>query len=133
MLQVAAQELGVPVEMCHTSENTSAAIVNASPTAASTGSDLNGMAVKDACEQLTKRLKPYREKVGPSAPFAAVVKAAYFDRCRPSLFFSAPASMSKVKTLTDLSATGFYKTPNLTYKWRNCWCYSRPVQTSKSL
>lgn len=86
MLQVAAQELGVPVEMCHTSENTSAAIVNASPTAASTGSDLNGMAVKDACEQLTKRLKPYREKVGPSAPFAAVVKAAYFDRCRPSLF-----------------------------------------------
>lgn len=96
MLQVAAQELGVPVEMCHTSENTSAAIVNASPTAASTGSDLNGMAVKDACEQLTKRLQPYREKLGPAAPFAAVVKAAYFDRCRTSPDYDS-AGLSEAK------------------------------------
>lgn len=103
-LQVAAQELRVPIETCHTSENTTAAIVNASATAASTGSDLNGMAVKNACETLNKRLKPYREKLGPTAAFADVVRAAYFDR-------------------EPLSATGFYKTPDLAYKWRNCQCH----------
>lgn len=82
MLQVAAQELGVPVEACFTSENTTASVNNASATAASTGSDLNGMAVKDACVQLNKRLEPYRKQLGEGASFESVVKAAYFDRCR---------------------------------------------------
>jgi xanthine dehydrogenase molybdopterin-binding subunit B len=46
MQQVAAQELGIPYEQVHVSETSTVAVVNASATAASTGSDLNGMAVK---------------------------------------------------------------------------------------
>jgi xanthine dehydrogenase/oxidase len=46
MQQVAAQELGIPFEQVHVSETSTVAVVNASATAASTGSDLNGMAVK---------------------------------------------------------------------------------------
>jgi xanthine dehydrogenase/oxidase len=58
------------------------------------------MAVKDACEQLKARIAPYRDKL-PNAPFAEVVKAAFFDR-------------------VPLSATGFYKTPDIGYPWQNC-------------
>jgi xanthine dehydrogenase/oxidase len=100
MQQVAAQELGIPLDQVHISETSTVAVPNASATAASTGSDLNGMAVKDACEQLNARIAPYQEKL-PNAPFAEVVKAAFFDR-------------------VPLSATGFYKTPDIGYPWQNC-------------
>lgn len=68
---------------------------NTSATAASSGSDLNGMAVLDACEKLNKRLQPYREKY-PDEPWNKLAWHAYFDR-------------------VSLSATGFYKTPDIAY------------------
>ena len=64
MCQVAAQELNVPVDAIFTQDTSTCQTANASPTAGSSGSDLNGMAVKDACDKLNERLKPYREKYG---------------------------------------------------------------------
>ena len=51
-------------------------------------------AVADACRQLNERLEPFREKM-PDASFREIVNAAYFER-------------------VDLSAHGFYKTPDVT-------------------
>ena len=48
MVQVCARCLSLPVEKIHISETSTDKIPNASPTAASTGSDLNGMAIKVA-------------------------------------------------------------------------------------
>ncbi|ANB11129.1 xanthine dehydrogenase/oxidase [Sugiyamaella lignohabitans] len=98
MAMVAAEELDVPLESVFTSESATNTVANASPTAASASSDLNGMAVKDACDQLNKRLKPYREKFGPEATMKELAHAAYFDR-------------------VNLSANGFYKTPDIGYVW----------------
>ncbi|KKK24499.1 hypothetical protein ARAM_002345 [Aspergillus rambellii] len=100
MVQIAAQELGVPVDQVHTQDTSSYQTANASPTAASSGSDLNGMAVKHACDQLNERLRPYREKFGADAPMATIAQAAYRDR-------------------VNLAASGFWKMPTIGYEWGN--------------
>lgn len=100
MCQVAAQELGVPLDTVYTSDTSSYYTANVSPTAASAGSDLNGMAIKDACDQLNLRLKPYWEKFGPDAEMKTIAHAAYLDR-------------------VNLSASGFWKMPKVGYKWGN--------------
>jgi len=118
MQQVAARTLGIPsdrIRMMHTSTDK---VPNTSATAASSGSDLNGQAVKDACETLKARLRPVAAALlgldGPEemvfaddhvycltaphlrVPFTEVVQAAYNARI-------------------SLAATGFYRTPNLSW------------------
>lgn len=100
MCQIAAQELGVPMDSIFTSETASNVVANTSPTAASSGSDLNGMAVQDACQKLNARLEPFREKLGRDAPMKLLAKKAYRDR-------------------VNLSANGFYKMPEVGYIWGN--------------
>ncbi|MCZ4142025.1 hypothetical protein BZG17_29985, partial [Escherichia coli] len=56
MLQVAATALGVPLSMVRNAPTRTDKVPNTSATAASSGSDLNGGAVKDACEQIRDRL-----------------------------------------------------------------------------
>ncbi|GAA6041300.1 hypothetical protein JCM8097_001327 [Rhodosporidiobolus ruineniae] len=97
-LQIAAEELKVPLEAVHTSETSNATVPNTVPTAASAGSDLNGYAVLNACRELNARLAPYRASLGPDAPLSALAAAAWGDR-------------------VSLSATGHHATPNLGYVW----------------
>lgn len=80
MCQVAASELGIPLRDVYTADSSTYSITNASPTAASSGSDLNGMAVKIACEKLVERLRPYREELGDNVPMKDIAMAAYKDR-----------------------------------------------------
>ncbi|KAF1996296.1 hypothetical protein P154DRAFT_498902 [Amniculicola lignicola CBS 123094] len=109
MIQVAAQELGVPVDAVYTQDSQSYQVANASPTAASSGSDLNGMAVKNACDQINERLQPYREKLGRNASFKQIVHAAYLDRC-------------------NLAANGFWKMPRVGYTWGDTnWDTVKPM------
>lgn len=98
MTQIAAQALGVPLESVFISETGTNTVANASSTAASASSDLNGYAIYNACAQLNERLAPYREKLGPDATMHELANAAYFDR-------------------VNLSAQGFYKTPEIGYVW----------------
>ena len=98
MTMVAAETLGVPMDDIFIAETATNTVANTSSTAASASSDLNGYAIQNACIQLNERLKPYREKLGPGATMKALVQAAYFDR-------------------VNLSANGFYKTPDIGYTW----------------
>ena len=98
MVMIAAEALGVPLEDVFISETATNTVANTSATAASASSDLNGYAVFNACEQLNARLAPYREKLGADAPMKKLAHAAYFDR-------------------VNLSANGFYKTPDIGYVW----------------
>lgn len=56
MLQVAATTLGVRRDRVRLAPTRTDKVPNTSATAASTGADLNGAAVKDACEQIRDRL-----------------------------------------------------------------------------
>lgn len=98
MTQIAAEALQVPLEDVFISDTATNTVANASSTAASASSDLNGYAIFNACEQLNERLKPYREKLGAGASMKDLAHMAYFDRC-------------------NLSAQGFYKTPDIGYVW----------------
>lgn len=98
MSMIAAQALGVSMEEVYISETSTVTVANASATAASASSDLNGYAIYNACQQLNERLAPYREKLGPDATMKDLAHAAYFDR-------------------VNLSAQGFYKTPEIGYTW----------------
>jgi xanthine dehydrogenase/oxidase len=100
MVQIASQELGVPIDAVYTQDTQSYQTANASPTAASSGSDLNGMAIKDACDQLNERLKPIREKYGPDVPMKTIAHAAYLARI-------------------NLNAHGFWAMPKIGHEWGN--------------
>ncbi|MFI7495774.1 xanthine dehydrogenase molybdopterin binding subunit [Kocuria sp. M4R2S49] len=56
MRQVAATALGVPLESVRLAPTRTDKVPNTSATAASSGSDLNGGAVKNACEQIRDRM-----------------------------------------------------------------------------
>jgi xanthine dehydrogenase large subunit len=56
MIQVAATALGVPMSLVRLAPTRTDKVPNTSATAASSGSDLNGAAVKAACEQIRERL-----------------------------------------------------------------------------
>jgi xanthine dehydrogenase large subunit len=56
MLQVAATALGVPLSIVRLAPTRTDKVPNTSATAASSGADLNGGAVKNACEQIRTRL-----------------------------------------------------------------------------
>jgi xanthine dehydrogenase/oxidase len=104
MIQVAARALGISPKDVEIRETSTDTVPNSSPTAASASSDLYGMAILSACEQLAGRLRPYLDKCG--GEFKKAVNMAYFDRC-------------------DLSAHGFYKTPGISYDWDNPKCEDR--------
>jgi xanthine dehydrogenase/oxidase len=97
VLQVAADAFGIPMSMVYLAETRTDTVANTSPTAASVSSDLNGMAVLNACEQIMTRLQPVKEK-NPSFKWSELVRTAYMDRI-------------------NLSANGFYSTPDLTFDW----------------
>ncbi|KAG9248210.1 putative xanthine dehydrogenase [Calycina marina] len=98
MAMIAAEALGVPLEDVFISETATNTVANTSSTAASATSDLNGYAIFNACAQINERLAPYREKLGKNAPMSKLASSAYFDR-------------------VNLSANGFYKTPDIGYTW----------------
>ena len=98
MTMIAAEALQVPLESVFISDTATNTVANTSSTAASASSDLNGYAIFNACAQLNERLQPYREKLGPDATMKDIAHAAYFDR-------------------VNLSAQGFYKTPEIGYVW----------------
>ncbi|CAH2255899.1 xanthine dehydrogenase oxidase [Pelobates cultripes] len=95
MIQVASKTLKIPTSKVFISETSTNTVPNTSPTAASASSDLNGMAVYNACQKLLKRLEPYKQSK-PSGTWEDWVMAAYVDR-------------------VSLSASGFFKTPGIGY------------------
>ncbi|ORZ24999.1 molybdopterin binding aldehyde oxidase/xanthine dehydrogenase [Lobosporangium transversale] len=98
MIQVCAEVLKVPMDLIHTMDMSTDKIPNAIPTIASISSDTNGMAVKDAAEKLYERLQSYRNPKGKNLSWREAVIQAYQDG-------------------VHLSATGFYKHPQLGHDW----------------
>ncbi|MDX2411737.1 MAG: xanthine dehydrogenase molybdopterin binding subunit, partial [Woeseiaceae bacterium] len=112
--QVVADELGVGVDRIRVMASDTSKVPNASATAASSGSDMNGKAAQIAAVKIRGRLTEFAARhfsaneatvdfhdgvvtVGEkSLSFAELVQLAWLDR-------------------VSLSATGFYKTPKIHY------------------
>ncbi|MEM9807815.1 MAG: molybdopterin cofactor-binding domain-containing protein, partial [Cyanobacteria bacterium P01_D01_bin.56] len=116
MLQVAAQALGVNVSRFRIMPTSTDKVPNTSATAASSGSDLNGQAVKDACTCIKERLsRVAAHMLNLYAPEELVfaedwVYCAGQPDCRVS--FDAVVQESYNQRVS-LSATGYYRTPNI--------------------
>jgi len=91
--QIVADEFQIDLDRVHLSATNTGKVPNTSPTAASSGTDINGEAARAACRVLKERLAPFRERL-PGASFAEIVRAAYFAR-------------------VQLSATGYWRTPEI--------------------
>ncbi|XP_018601910.2 aldehyde oxidase 6 isoform X2 [Scleropages formosus] len=98
MQQVASRELRIPVSLIHISETSTNVVPNTCPSAASFGTDANGMAVKMACETLLQRLEPVIRE-DPKGTWQSWIKAAFFKKI-------------------GLSATGYYRGPDTYMDWK---------------
>ena len=118
---IAARELGILPEHVRVMPTSTDKVPNTSATAASCGTDLNGAAVKNACEILRERLAPIaalllKQKSGKSTSAAKMVFAdgSVFDSKRPKVVVSFSDVVRKAYLeRVSLSTTGYYRTPGI--------------------
>jgi xanthine dehydrogenase large subunit len=114
--QVVADAFGVDIGQVKITATHTGKVPNTSPTAASSGSDMNAMAALDAVDQIKGRLVAFAAetysvaaeeiefghggvRIGEAiVPFPDLVMAAYLGR-------------------VSLSSTGFYRTPKIHFDW----------------
>ena len=112
--QVVADELGIGIERIRTNAADTSRVPNASATAASSGSDMNGKAAQAAAAKIRSRITEFAAAhfsvteaeisfandavtvAGETHSFEEIVRLAWFHR-------------------VSLSATGFYRTPKIHY------------------
>ncbi|ALC20330.1 xanthine dehydrogenase molybdopterin binding subunit [Streptomyces pristinaespiralis] len=114
MMQVAATTLGIPLHKVRLAPTRTDKVPNTSATAASSGADLNGGAIKNACEQLRERLlQVAASQLGANASDVRIVegvaralgsdKELAWDDLVHTAYFQR----------VQLSAAGFYRTEGL--------------------
>ncbi len=141
MAQVAADGLGIPVEYVRVTGTDTQKVPNASATAASSGADINGAAINNACDQLRERLKPVAARLLKCEPDAVEFIAGYAHAKGAD-----PASGNDTRVpwpqvvkhawldRVGLSVTGFYMTPDIAYDFQSLqgrafyyFCYGAAV------
>ncbi len=112
MLIVAARVLGVSAHRIQIMTTRTDKVPNTSATAASSGSDLNGQAIKAACETLRDRLAAVAAErlcVAPDTLAFADDRIAAGDQ---SLSF-VEVVQAAYRARVSLAATGYYRTPTI--------------------
>jgi xanthine dehydrogenase molybdopterin binding subunit/xanthine dehydrogenase small subunit len=119
ILGIAMRELGLPAQSIRIMTTSTDKVPNTSATAASSGSDLNGMAVAAACGTLRGRLAPVAANLLGVEPDRVefsdgVVRA---KGSAESIPFSRVCGQAQTERVS-LSATGYYRTPGLNWDWK---------------
>lgn len=81
MAMVCAESLKIPLEYVRVINTNTSKCPNSQPTAASSGADINGKAVKMACDELYENLKELRDKLKDKS-WPEICNIAYFSRVR---------------------------------------------------
>jgi xanthine dehydrogenase large subunit len=121
--QVVAAELGVPISAIRVTTTDTSKVPNTSATAASSGSDLNGMAAQAAARTIRQRLVAYAcETHGTDASRVHFEDGQVHIGARTISFgdFVREAYTARI----SLSATGFYRTPRI--HWDRATLIGRP-------
>ena len=112
VMQVVAQELGVPLVQVRATATDTSKVANTSATAASTGADLNGKAAQDAARQIRQRLAAHAAaRFGGSTD--AVVFADNQVHVNGQAHTFADVVGSAYLARVQLWSDGFYATPGL--------------------
>ncbi len=110
--QVAASRFGIALEKVKITATDTAKVPNTSATAASSGSDLNGMAVRAACDTIRDRMAAHvaeRHQIAPEDVRFGDGKV----RAGGEEYTFEEVAASAYQARTSLSATGFYRTPDI--------------------
>ncbi len=109
-----ANAFGLSVERVQVSSTRTDKVPNTSPTAASSGTDLNGMAARDACDRIKSDLLAFAESHYRVSPNTVRFEnnRVYLDK-DPVAFedFIKAAYLNRV----PLFSTGYYRTPKIHY------------------
>jgi len=112
--QVVAHELGIRVDAVRASASDTSKVPNASPTAASSGTDINGMAAREAARTLRERLAAHAARAFGCAPEAVTFQDGVVSGGTKTSSF-ADLVDAAYHARVPLSATGFYATPKIHY------------------
>ena len=141
MAQVAADGLGIAFKLVRVTGTNTQKVPNASATAASSGADINGAAINNACDQLRARLAPVAARLLTCEP-AEIEFSGGFARRVSASGTAAGATSVPWQTLVKqawldrvgLSVTGFYLTPDIKYDFNTLqgrafyyYCYGAAV------
>ncbi|MEP2784611.1 MAG: xanthine dehydrogenase molybdopterin binding subunit [Pseudoruegeria sp.] len=110
--QVAAARFGVDLGRVKITATDTAKVPNTSATAASSGSDLNGMAVKAACDTIRERLARFLAERHQTMPGVVKFEGDRVTVGHQTYGFEEVAKLA-YENRVSLSATGFYKTPEI--------------------
>jgi xanthine dehydrogenase large subunit len=115
MLDVASRVLGVPRERIQLMTTSTDKVPNTSATAASSGADLNGQAVKAACETMLSRLRPVAATLLQAEEnrivFANDTAHVAGEPARAVAIGELACAAHAARV--SLSATGYYRTPGI--------------------
>jgi xanthine dehydrogenase large subunit len=112
--QVVATEFGLSVDRVKITATTTAKVPNSSPTAASSGSDLNGKAAQTAAIAIRERMAGVAAKECGVTAAEIVFAEGMVSGGGRSLSFADVAKLTH-RAQVQLSAAGYYATPKLHY------------------
>ncbi len=121
--QVAASRFGIGLDAIKITATDTAKVPNTSATAASSGSDLNGMAVKAACDTIRDRMAAFLAERHQADVTSVRFGGGHVEVGEARYTFAEAAALAYQGRIS-LSATGFYKTPKI--EWDRIKGQGRP-------
>jgi xanthine dehydrogenase large subunit len=112
--QVVAEEFGIGLDKVRICATSTGKVPNTSPTAASSGSDLNGMAAKRAAEEVRDKIANLMARDWRVPKAKIVFRDGQISAGAKSMPFAEACSRAHQARI-PLSATGYYATPNITW------------------
>jgi xanthine dehydrogenase large subunit len=110
--QVVADAFGVPLDRVKITASNTGKVPNTSATAASSGTDLNGMAALDGCNQIKARMAAHAAKMYEVEPHEVAWEFGGIRAGQQFVPFDELATSCWMNRV-QLSAAGFYMTPKI--------------------
>ncbi len=116
--QVVADAFGIPLDKVKITASNTGKVPNTSATAASSGTDLNGMAALDGCNQIKARMAAHAAKMYEVEPHEVAWEFGGI-RCGQQFVEFGELATSCWMNRVQLSAAGFYMTPKIHWNRAN--------------
>ena len=119
--QIVANEFDVDLDTVKVTATRTDKVPNTSPTAASSGTDINGKAAQNACITIRERLVEFAAE-----HFEVVAESIQFENNHVYIADKAMLTFAELTLLAyqhriSLSSTGYYKTPKIFYDRSKAW------------
>ncbi|WP_201590855.1 xanthine dehydrogenase molybdopterin binding subunit [Psychrobacter fozii] len=119
--QIVANEFDVDLDTVKVTATRTDKVPNTSPTAASSGTDINGKAAQNACITIRERLVEFAAE-----HFEVVAESIRFENNHVYIADKATLTFAELTLLAyqhriSLSSTGYYKTPKIFYDRSKAW------------